>query len=103
MVKKLASVDDFNKAKNTTKLVVIDFFAEWCGPCKHLAPKIEDMAKEHTDVDFYKIDVDENEEVASSEGISAMPTIKFFKNGKEIDSVVGANETKILEAVKKHK
>ena len=105
MVKTLDSIEEFNDAKGTTgnKLVVIDFFATWCGPCINIAPKIEELAKEVTGVDFYKVDVDVNGDAAESVGISAMPTFKFYKNGKEVHEIVGANFDKIKEAVNTHK
>ncbi|RWS21535.1 thioredoxin-2-like protein [Leptotrombidium deliense] len=86
------------------KLVVIDFFATWCGPCKAIAPIIEKMATEFEDsVVFLKVDVDECESVAASYNISAMPTFKFIKEKKEVDEFMGANEAKIKELVQKHK
>ena len=77
------------------KIVVIDFFATWCGPCKVIAPAIAKMSTEDAYSDkvmFYKIDVDEVPEVAQELGIRAMPTFAIFKNGEKVDEVVGANE-----------
>ncbi|KAK5955837.1 thioredoxin trx1 [Knufia fluminis] len=77
------------------KIVVIDFFATWCGPCKVIAPAIVKMSDEEPyseKVSFYKIDVDEAPDVAQELGIRAMPTFAIFKNGQKIDEVVGANE-----------
>jgi thioredoxin 1 len=65
---------------------VVDFYATWCGPCKQIAPKLEEMAQLFTDVIFLKVDVDENEEVASEYAISCMPTFMFFKNGGKVSS-----------------
>ena len=66
------------------KLVVIDFFATWCGPCKMISPKIEAMAGEMSNVVFLKVDVDEAEDVAEEYNISAMPTFIFLKNGQKV-------------------
>ena len=66
------------------KLVVIDFFATWCGPCKMISPKIEAMAGEMSNVVFLKVDVDEAEDVAQEYNISAMPTFVFLKNGQKV-------------------
>ena len=66
------------------KLVVIDFFATWCGPCKMISPKIEAMAGEMSNVVFLKVDVDEAEDVAQEYNISAMPTFIFLKNGQKV-------------------
>jgi len=85
------------------KLVVVDFFATWCGPCKMIAPKVQVMSeKTYTNVVFLKVDVDENEEIATEYKVSAMPTFMFFKNGKKIDEFAGANENKLNELIQKH-
>ncbi|XKL64500.1 hypothetical protein PGB90_004586 [Kerria lacca] len=84
------------------KLVVIDFFASWCGPCKFISPKVEDLANTETNVVFLKVDVDECEEIAEMHKISSMPTFVFVKNSKTIDSFSGANYDKLQELVQKH-
>jgi len=81
------------------KLVVVDFYATWCGPCKMISPKLELMAQEFGDVIFLKVDVDDNEEVASEYGISCMPTFIFIKNGEKISEFSGANADKIKELI----
>lgn len=85
------------------KLVVIDFFAAWCGPCKFISPKIEELSNEETGVIFLKVDVDECEDVASEYQISSMPTFVFVKHGEKIENFSGANESKLKELVAKHK
>lgn len=69
--------------------VVIDFFAEWCGPCQMLAPLLEELSKEYTDMEFYKVNVDDNQELAIKNNIFSIPTICFFKDGQEIERAVG--------------
>ncbi|XP_033737716.1 thioredoxin-1-like [Pecten maximus] len=103
-VTKVANKQEFDAAINGSegKLVVVDFFATWCGPCKAISPRIEEFSKEFTNVVFLKVDVDEAEDVAAEKGISAMPTFKFFKNGGEVGEVVGASEAKIKEAIEKY-
>jgi len=81
------------------KLVVIDFYATWCGPCKMIAPKLEEMAAQFSDVIFLKVDVDDNEEVASVYEISCMPTFIFIKNSVKISEFSGANHEKIKELI----
>ncbi|KAA8497422.1 Thioredoxin-1 [Porphyridium purpureum] len=90
-------------AQSAEKLVMVDFFAVWCGPCKVIAPVIEAMSNEHTDVVFAKVDVDELSALAQKNGISAMPTFICFKNGKEVAQVRGANKPGIEDMVKKNK
>ena len=71
--------------------VVIDFFAEWCGPCKRIAPFFEQLADEYVGVTFVKVDVDESEDLVSQYAISVMPTFVFLKNGKVVKKVEGAD------------
>jgi thioredoxin 1 len=76
---------------NSDKPVVIDFWAEWCGPCRTVSPIIEELAAEYTGrVIIGKIDVDNNDEVTSLFGIRNIPTILFLKGGEVVDKHVGA-------------
>lgn len=71
--------------------VVVDFWAVWCGPCKMIAPIMEELASEYEgQVKFTKVDVDNNPNVAVQYGIRSIPTILFFKDGKVTDQVIGA-------------
>ncbi len=80
-----------DKVLKTDKPVVIDFWAEWCGPCRMVAPIIEQLAEEYKDnVIVGKIDVDENNEATTKYGIRNIPTILFIKNGQVVDKIVGA-------------
>ena len=75
----------------TDKLVVIDFWAEWCGPCKMVGPIIEQISEEYKDsVTVGKLDVDNNDDTTSKYGIRNIPTVLFIKNGEVVDKVVGA-------------
>mmetsp|Transcript_13996 Transcript_13996/g.20723 ORF Transcript_13996/g.20723 Transcript_13996/m.20723 type:complete len:106 (+) Transcript_13996:63-380(+) len=105
MVKVVATLSEFKEELSNAggKLVMVDFFATWCGPCVRIAPKIEEWSGQHSDVVFLKIDVDANSETAQAYEIQAMPTFKFFKNGKEIAEVVGADPNKILDLIRHHK
>ncbi|KAJ1639531.1 thioredoxin [Pavlovales sp. CCMP2436] len=78
------------------KLVVIDFTATWCGPCKAIAPIVEQLG-ERDDIVVVKVDVDDNSETAAACGISSMPTFQFYKNGVKIHQFSGANKA-MLEA-----
>lgn len=89
MVYQVNSLDDL-KAKfgeAGSKLVVVDFYATWCGPCKMIAPQIEEMEANLPEVVFCKVDVDEAEDVAHEHGINAMPTFIFFKDGKKVINI----------------
>lgn len=96
---------DFDKQLEEagTKLVVIDFMATWCGPCKMIAPQIEKMAEEFQDVVFLKVDVDDNEDIASSFQVTCMPTFILLKNKAKIEEFSGANHEKLKELIIKHK
>ncbi|KAK2156242.1 hypothetical protein LSH36_218g04021 [Paralvinella palmiformis] len=85
------------------RLIVIDCFATWCGPCKMIAPYLEQLSTEYGNVLFLKVDVDEQEEIAQELGVEAMPTFKFIKGGKVIDTVVGADKAKLKATIDKHK
>ena len=90
----ITSTDEFNALMETSKsrLVVFDFTATWCGPCQFISPIFDALSEEHTGVEFVKVDVDNAPEVKALCGIHAMPTFQFFKNGKIVERVVGANQ-----------
>ncbi|XP_068725808.1 thioredoxin-like isoform X1 [Montipora capricornis] len=91
--------DIFMKEAGST-LVVVDFYADWCGPCKRIKPAIEDLATKHAGKAFFaEVNVDENTETAESEAISAMPTFKLYKDGKKVAELTGANESKLAELI----
>jgi thioredoxin 1 len=75
--------------ETSTGIVVIDFWAEWCGPCRMLSPILEDLSREMTNVQFKKINVDENPIVAGSLGITAIPTVIIYKDGRPVERIVG--------------
>jgi len=73
------------------ELVVADFWAEWCGPCKRIAPVLEELAGEYSGrVKVVKIDVDSNQEVATRYRIQSIPSLLFFKDGQLVETVIGA-------------
>lgn len=85
------------------KLVVVDFYAPWCGPCRQIAPLVEKWAKEHEDVVFVKVDVDENGAAGEKFEIQAMPTFVLIKDGKVVGTVIGADPQKLLAKIKELK
>lgn len=82
--------------------MVIDAFATWCSPCKVIAPEIVKLSEIHDGARFYKIDVDEHPEIAAELEVRAMPTFIFFKDGKKLQQVVGANKPAIEAVVVEH-
>lgn len=84
------SESTFDQAVNAgDDLVVVDFFATWCGPCKMLAPAVERKAEEHPEVHFYKVDIDEEMNLAQRFQIMSVPTLLFFKRGTVVSKTVG--------------
>ncbi|NMB49827.1 MAG: thioredoxin [Bacteroidales bacterium] len=81
----------------TDKPVVIDFWAEWCGPCRMVSPIIEQLAEEYKDkVIVGKVDVDENNEATTRYGIRNIPTVLFIKNGQVVDKIVGSADKRLF-------
>ncbi len=71
--------------------VLVDYWAEWCGPCKTIAPLLDDVAKDYGDkLRIVKVNVDDNQEITAKYGIRGIPTLKLFKNGEEVATKVGA-------------
>uniref|UniRef100_A0A7C2SF20 Thioredoxin n=1 Tax=Archaeoglobus fulgidus TaxID=2234 RepID=A0A7C2SF20_ARCFL len=85
------SSERFREVIQSDKLVVVDFYADWCMPCRYIAPILEKLAKEYNGkAEFYKLNVDENQEVAFEYGIASIPTVLFFRNGRIVGGFIGA-------------
>lgn len=83
---------------NSDKLTVVDFWAEWCGPCRAIGPVIEELANQYTGkVNIGKVNVDHNPNVSVNYGITSIPAILFIKDGKVVDKQIGAAPKSILE------
>ena len=87
------------KARESGKLVMIDFAAEWCGPCRAVSPILDQIASEHADkIDVVKLNVDDNPETAMKYQVTSIPTMKIFRGGEVVKTVIGAKPKPALEA-----
>lgn len=101
-VKQISSLTELKQIASTPRLTCVDCFAQWCGPCKAIAPFVDELSRKYPLVNFVKVDVDEAEEVAKSLSVRAMPTFVFFKQGKEVDRMEGASPDGLEAKVKEH-
>ncbi len=86
---KLNSQNFADEILNKNGTALVDFYADWCGPCKMVAPILEEIAEENEDITVGKINVDESTDLALKYGVSSIPTLIVFENGEETDRIVG--------------
>ena len=104
MVQKV-DISNFDvEVKKSNKVTIVDFFADWCGPCRKLSPIIEEIEQELTErVKFTKINTDENIDIAREYQISGIPTLLVFKNGELVERMVGLMpKSTIITNIEKH-
>ncbi|KAF2090500.1 DUF1000-domain-containing protein [Saccharata proteae CBS 121410] len=100
----IESPSQFDSLLKSSKIVVVDFYADWCGPCKAITPLYEQLSSQLSRPDiitFTKVNTDTQQQVAQSYNITAMPTFMIFKSGREVSRIRGANSAQLSEAVKK--
>lgn len=98
MIKKITNMKEFDNELQQNEIVVVDFWATWCGPCRIMNPIIKDFADENEQVTVLKVDVDEAPEISQRYNIMSIPTMIFFKNGEpEGKKIVGVVEKFILK------
>jgi len=88
--------NNFNDLIND-EVVLVDFYATWCGPCRMLGPVLEELADDRSNIKIVKIDVDENQALAKNYGIMSVPTLILFKNGQPANSLIGLNSKSEIE------
>jgi thioredoxin 1 len=104
MVREINSRNFIQEVINSEEAVLVDFWAPWCGPCRMLGPVIEELSEDIGDkAKFFKMNVDENPEIASKYRISSIPNVMIFKNGEVVENMVGFRPKQDFEnAISKH-
>ena len=93
--------DNFSEVVSSKKLVLLDFYADWCGPCRMVSPLVDEIAEEHSEFTVGKINVDDQPELAAAFGVSSIPMLAVMKNGKVTAHAVGASsKSAILDMLK---
>lgn len=82
--------ENFDSVKNSSKAVLLDFYADWCGPCRMVSPVVDQIAEERPDIAVGKVNVDEQPELAAQFGVMSIPTLLVFKDGQAVNKAVGA-------------
>lgn len=95
MIKELDNENFYEEIKN--KLVLVDFYATWCGPCKMMHPIIEEISKQYSTLNIIKVDVDKHEDIAREYGIMSIPTLILFQDGNMIEKNIGFISKETLE------
>ena len=96
----MAKIINSQEFDNTIEsgVVVVDFFSTWCGPCKMLSPVIDELSGELENVNFVKVDIDQSMDLAQKFKIVSVPTLKVFKNGEEVDTLMGFMPKEVLKS-----
>ena len=93
------NAQNFDELKNQEKPVLLDFYADWCGPCRMVSPIVDEIAPERDDIVVGKINVDENPDLAGAFGVFSIPTLVVMKNGKIVNQSMGAKPKSAILAM----
>lgn len=104
MIDKIYQEEFAEKVINSPNTVVVDFFADWCGPCKMLSPVLEKLDSMNPDVDFCKVNIDENPSLADEFEVRSIPNVVIFKNGQAADRSIGfVSEQQLQEIINRNR
>ena len=95
---KIVDAKEFNEIRSNGN-VVVDFYADWCGPCKMLGPILEAVSENYPNVNFVKVNVDDNEELAAEFGIMSIPSVFMLKDGKIVNEFKGVQQERTLREI----
>ena len=100
MVKQLTNQEFENSVKNSDKLAFVDFYADWCGPCRMMAPSVEEISEEVEGVEFYKVNCDDEQELAAKYEVMTIPTLLILRKGEQLKEFIGVTDKdEIIEAL----
>lgn len=92
----VTDADHFNQIVSTTDLVLVDFYADWCGPCQMLEPTIAEVAADHP-ITVVKVDIDQHDQLAHQHGVRSVPTLVFYSNGTVVEQLLGVQDKPTLD------
>ena len=95
----IITLNDFNQILTNNTSVVVDFFADWCGPCKKIAPYFEELSSKYPHIFFCKVNIEDGDEIASMCEISSLPTFLFYKNKENVDELIGTNKDELVNKI----
>ncbi|KAG8690242.1 hypothetical protein FRC08_010591 [Ceratobasidium sp. 394] len=96
------SLEEFRTIINSGKIIVVDFWAPWCGPCRLMSPVFEKLAKEEAlnqGVEYYKVDIEERQDIAGELGVRSIPAFMTFQNGAKVEDILGARPDALVGLV----
>ena len=97
MVQQIMKLEDFLALIGSNKHVIVDFYAEWCAPCKRLYPYFTELSVKHKDTVFVSVDVEASPDITTYMSVSALPSFCKFTDGKNTDTMIGSREEKLAE------
>ncbi|CAB3408449.1 unnamed protein product [Caenorhabditis bovis] len=100
-ISSLMELNNFIQSADASRLIVIDFYADWCGPCRFIAPVYEDLANQYRNASFFKVNVDHSRDIMQAYGVRAMPTFVILKNKNEVGRIQGANEAALRDTIQR--